>query len=60
MSGIATYSFKSMNREVNSGLLKETRMAGETDIFFCETGAAIVVDDKMIGIIWVNDLYDKF
>jgi len=27
---------------------------------FWETGGAIVVDDKMIGIIWVNDLYDKF
>lgn len=27
---------------------------------FWETGGAIVVDDKMIGIIWINDLYDKF
>jgi hypothetical protein len=27
---------------------------------FWETGGAIVVDKNMIGIIWVNDLYNKF
>ena len=27
---------------------------------FWEFGGAILIDNEMIGIIWINDLYDKF